>query len=421
MSRIAGRTIHGLHDRDARLALAGRGTDLQLMRESNWLLVLNYVREHGGSPRAEIARQTGLSRTTIGNIIDDLLAEGLVRESGSERADTSGGRRVVPVHFNADVATIIGIALGRHRLIMVVTDLSANILGRTEVPFPAYQGPDTCLPLLADAIRTFIMAQGIPWAKVIGVGIGMPGIVTDGVCLAPTIPGWIGTNALQRIRELVDLPIYLDNNAKLGALGESRYGNARDVESMLYVRVGTGIGGGLVLNGQVYRGGAGSAGEIGHMVVDPHGPVCLCGNTGCLETFAGKAAIIEYVRARQPAVQDIVTVLQLAQAGDAVALAALHRAGASIGAVVAGLVNFISPVLIVVDGSTLRAGELILAPLRETVLAHSLPTPRAHTHVIAGALGSNAVALGGVATVLDAVFRDGRALRTLATTATVYK
>jgi predicted NBD/HSP70 family sugar kinase len=417
MSRIAGRIVHGLHTHDHRLALEGRGTDLQVMRESNWLLVLNFVRAHGGMPRAEVARQTGLSRTTVGNIIDDLLAEGLVRESGSERAIPSGGRRVIPVHFNADVANIVGIALGRHRLIMVVTDLGANIVGRVEVPFPAYDGPDAALPLLASSLRDFLGEHGVPWNKVIGVGIGMPGIVKEGVCLAPTIPGWLGTNVHQRIRELIDLPIYLDNNAKLGALGESRFGNARDVESMLYVRVGTGIGGGLVLGGQVYRGGAGSAGEIGHMVVDPHGPPCSCGNVGCLETLAGKQAIVDRVHEQLPDVNDIVKVLQLAQAGDPVAVEALQRAGASIGAIVAGLVNFISPVLIVVDGSSMRAGELVLGPIRDAVMTKSLPTPRAHTRVIAGALGSNAITLGGVATVLDAVFSDGGALRALPSTA----
>ena len=416
MSRIAGHIVHGLHARDTRLSLASRGTDLQLMRESNWLLVLNYVRVHGGLPRAEVARQTGLSRTTVGNIIDDLLAEGLVRESGSERAIPSGGRRVIPVHFNADVANIVGIALGRHRLIMVVTDLGANVLGRREVPFPAYDGPDLCLPLLAEALRDFIGQQGIPWNKVIGVGVGMPGIVKEGVCLSPTIPGWIGTNVYERISALVGLPIYLDNNAKLGALGESRFGNAFGVESMLYVRVGTGIGGGLVLDGQVYRGGAGSAGEIGHMVLDPRGPACSCGNIGCLEMFAGKQAIIDRVHAAKPEVADIVTVLQLAQAGDPVCIEALQRAGESIGAIVAGLVNFISPVLIVVDGSTMRAGELVLAPIREAVATKSLPTPRSYTRVIAGALGSSAITLGGVATVLDAVFNDGGALHSLQTT-----
>ncbi len=413
MSHIAGRIVHGLHSQDARLSAEGRGTDLQLMRESNWLLVLNCVRTHGGLPRAEVARQTGLSRTTVGTIIDELIAEGLVRESGSERALPSGGRRVIPVHFNADVANIVGVALGRHRLIMVVTDLSATILGRSEIPFPAFQGPEVCLPLLAQSIRVFIGEHHIPWSNVIGVGIGMPGIVKDGTCLAPSIPGWVDTPIDTRLRELMDRPIYVDNNARLGALGESRFGTARESESMLYVRVGTGIGGGLVLAGQIYRGGAASAGEIGHMVVDPNGARCGCGTRGCLETFAGKQAIIDRVRADNPEISDIVSVLQLAQAGNPVCVEALRAAGASIGAIVASLVNFISPQLIVVDGSTMRAGELVLAPIREAVAQKSLQTPRSYTRVIMGALGSNAITLGGVATVLDAVFRDGGALSSL--------
>lgn len=418
MSRIAGRTTHTPHIRDARLRNDGRGTDLRVMRESNWLLVLNCVREHGALPRAEVARHIGLSRTTVGSIIDDLLLEGLVREGDSERAVPSGGRRVIPVHFNANIAYIVGVALGRHRLIMLLTDLAANIVARTEVPFPAYDGPEVALPILADAVRAFVASQAIAWERIIGVSIGMPGIVKEGVALSPSIPGWEGTNVHQRLSALLAAPIYLDNNAKLGALGESRYGNGRDVESMLYVRVGTGIGGGLVLNGQVYRGGAGSAGEIGHMVVDPHGPACPCGNTGCLETLAGKQAIVDRVHQAQPAITDIVGVLQAARAGDPASVAALDFAGQSIGAIVAGLVNFISPVLIVVDGSTMRAGELILRPIREAVATKSLPTPRAHTRVIAGDLGSNAIALGGVATVLDAVFNDGAALRAIQPSAT---
>ncbi len=413
MSHIASRIVQELHASDARLSAEGRGTDLQLMRESNWLLVLNCVRAHAGLPRAEVARQTGLSRTTVGTIIDELLAEGLVRESGSERALPSGGRRVIPVHFNAGVANIVGVALGRHRLILVVTDLSATILGRSEVPFPAFDGPEVCLPRLASAIRAFLEEHHVSWSNVIGVGLGMPGILMDGVCRAPTIPGWEGFPIEARIRALVQRPIYLDNNARLGALGESRFGTARDAASLLYVRVGTGIGGGLVLAGQVYRGGAGSAGEIGHMVVDPHGRRCACGTLGCLETFAGKQAIIDRVRDRIPKVTDIVTVLERAQAGDAVCVEALRVAGESIGAIVAGLVNFISPELVVVDGSTMRAGDLVLAPIRAAVAAKSLETPRSYTRIISGALGNIAIPLGGVASVLDAVFRDGGAISSI--------
>lgn len=416
MSRFVGRGSHDMHSRELRQYKASRGTDLQMMHESNWLLVLNCVREHGVLPRAAVARHTGLSRTTVGNIIDELLAEGFVREGDSERAIPSGGRRVIPVHFNTDVAYILGVAVGRHRLIMLLTDLAAKIVARVEVPFPAREGPDVCLPLMANAMRDFVASQSVAWAKVIGVSIGWPGVVTQGVAVAvpPSMPGWAGTNVQQIVSELIGQPIYLDNNANLGALGETCFGNGRNVESMLYVRVGTGIGAGIVLNGHIFRGSAGSAGEIGHIVVDPHGLPCPCGNRGCLETIASKQAIIDRVARVKPEVDDIVTVLELAHKGDGACIESLEIAGEGIGAIVVGLVNFLSPMLIVIDGSTMRAGEILLRPIREAVATKSLPTPRMHTRVVAGALGKNAIALGAVAAVQNAVFGDGATLHAIA-------
>ncbi len=407
MNRVAGRTVSSLRPRQH---TTGHGTDLHLMRESNWLLVLNCVREHGMLPRAELARHTGLSRTTVGNIVDELLAEGLVWEGDSERAIPSGGRRVIPVHFKTDVAYILGVAIGRHRLIMLLTDLAANIIERSEVPFPSHEGPEVCLPLLAASVRRFVQDQGVSWSNVIGISIGMPGVIRQGVAYYPTIPGWAGTNIKQAIDDLLGRSVYIDNNANLGALGESRFGNGRGVESVLYVRAGTGIGSGLVLGGGIFRGGAGSAGEIGHMVLDPHGPLCPCGNTGCLETYANKQAIIDRVRYTKPKISDIVEVLDMAQNGDPLCTESIRIAGESIGAIVVGLVNFIGPLLIVIDGSTMRAGELLLAPIRDAVASKSLPTPRMHTRVLAGALGKNAIALGAVATVQDSIFSNGAAL-----------
>jgi predicted NBD/HSP70 family sugar kinase len=267
---------------------------------------------------------------------------------------------------------------------------------------------------MAGAIRDFVASQSVPWAKVIGISIGMPGVVKQGVAVLPSMPGWAGTPVQQVVSELLGQAIYLDNNAKLGALAETCFGNGRDVESMLYVRVGTGIGSGLVLGGQIYRGSAGSAGEIGHMVVDPRGLPCPCGNVGCLETVASKQAIVDRVSRARPEARDIIAVLRLAQEGDPACVESLEDAGRSIGAIVVGLVNFLSPTLIVIDGSTMRAGELLLRPIREAVATRSLPTPRMQTRVVAGALGSNAIALGAVATVQHAIFSDGATLHAIA-------
>jgi predicted NBD/HSP70 family sugar kinase len=393
---------------------ATRGADLHLMRETNRMLVLNCVREHGAIARAAVARQTGLSRTTIGNIMGDLLREGLVRESESQREVASGGRRVIPVHFNASAGFVIGVAMGRHHVTLLLADLAASVIKRTDVPFATARGPQVCLSELATHLRTFAAEQRVAWSKVIGIGVGIPGPVDleqQRSASPPRMPGWDGTNVSGILSEALKKPVYLDNNCNMGALGEIRYGAGRDVSSLLYVKVGTGIGSGLVVSGQIYRGNSGSAGELGHMTVDPSGPPCDCGNRGCLEASAGGPAILAEVRAAGRDVGDMAQVIEAAHQGDLVCVAALRRAGDQLGTVLAGLVNFFNPAWIVLDGSTMRAGDLVLDAVRASVAARSLRAPLAQTQITCAALSGSAIALGSVATVLDAAFSATSPLR----------
>jgi predicted NBD/HSP70 family sugar kinase len=212
----------------------------------------------------------------------------------------------------------------------------------------------------------------------------------------------------------------------MGALGESRYGAGREVADLLYLKLGTGIGGGVIMGGQLYRGHSGSAGEIGHMTVEPNGPRCNCGNRGCLEALAGAPAIVEDARQgrslrrrlerdgqgapdglgqhSRPDLIEIGEVVQAALDGDPACKAALEQAGEHIGTALASLINFFNPSLFVLDGKTMCAGELLLAPIRRTIAERSLPAPLAHTQIIAGKLGGQAIPLGGIATVIDAAF-----------------
>lgn len=409
MKYATGRTALRLRTSDRRRggAAAGQGTDLQLMRESNRLAVLNCIRENDSIPRAEVARRTGLSRTTVGNIMETLLGEGLVREGDSQRAEPSGGRRIVPVHFNATAAYVLGVAMGRRHLTIVLCDLSANVVKRTNVPFPTQEGPDVCLPLLGRTLRQIVAEQRIAWGRVIGVGVGMPGPLSPDMARPagpPRMPGWSGVGVRDRLRADLGVPVYLDNNANMGALGESRYGSGKGVDSLLYVKAGSGIGGGMIVGGQLYRGSSGSAGELGHMTVDPDGPLCDCGNRGCLEALVGTPAIVASAARGRPEIADIAAVIRAAERGDTSSVAALARVGTLLGTVLANLVNFFNPALIVLDGGTLQAGELVLKPLRAALDAHSLTAPLAHTRVTMGALSGTAIAMGGAAAVLDAAF-----------------
>ncbi len=407
-----------------------QGTDLQMMREANRLLVLNYVREYGPISRAAVARATGLSATTVSTIIDALLQEGFVQEGAMQKVVTSGGRRAVSVHFNAVCGYILGIALGRNHLTMLLCDLSASIVSRSMLPFDTGRGAAVCIPLLAAALRAFVSEQGLSWSRVVGVGLGMPGPIDphlQGPITPPRMPGWHNVNVRDLLKQESGVPVYLDNNANLGALGESRYGAGRNTNNMIYLQLGAGIGGGLIMDGKMYRGSAGGAGEIGHMTIEPQGPLCSCGKRGCLEALAGAVAIVDEVRRLQALaridregaattgvenaseITDIVQVVQAAQAGDPSCKAALERAGMFIGIALANLMNVLNPSLILIDGSSMRAGSLLLEPIRQAIAAYSLPDLRENTRIMAGALGNDAISLGGIAVVLDAIFGTGSA------------
>jgi glucokinase-like ROK family protein len=407
-----------------------QGTGLHHVREFNRLLVLNCIREHGPIARVMIARLTGLSRTTVSSIVDTLLQEGLVREGSFSQSAPEGGRRAILVHFNADVGYVVGIDVGRSHLTLVITDLAANIIAQQSGPFDLERGPRICLPLLVAEVRVFVEAADISWNRIIGIGLGIPGpldVRLRELSGPPGMPGWDGVDVWQILQQEFNVPLCMDNDANMGALGESRYGAARGAANMAYVKIGTGIGGGLIINGQIYRGQSGSAGELGHITIDENGPRCVCGNRGCLETLAGARAIVEDARrgtsllrsanpndppeqAAPPSALsesgavDIADVIQAALAGDAACVAALERAGERIGIALAGIINLFNPAMIVIDGGVARAGELLLTPLRRSAETCSLPAAWKGTRILPGESGTTAIALGAVSTVLEAAF-----------------
>jgi glucokinase-like ROK family protein len=417
MNHTVRHLVRNMRSRDAHGT--GRGAGLRTMRQMNRLLVLNCMREEGPLARVKIADRTGLSRTTVGSIIDSLLREGLAREGSLLDAAPAGGRRAILVHFNADAGNVLGVDIGRTHFTVVASNLAANIEARHSGPFDADLGPSTCLPQLVAELRAFVERNHLSWDRIVGIGVGIPGPMDAGLSRLispPRMPGWHGTDIRQILRRELGVPVYLDNDANMGALGESRFGAGRGVYELAYIKVGTGIGGGLVFNGQIYRGSRGSAGELGHVTIDSDGRLCDCGNRGCLEVTAGAAAIVQNARtggyrggagdSAKPGVRemDVAEVVSAALAGDAACRAAVRRAGEDIGVALAGLVNLVNPSLILIAGGVSHAGELLLGPIRQAITTRSLPAASSHTEVRVAELGDNAIALGAVATVIDAAF-----------------
>lgn len=407
---------------------AAQGADIHRLREFNRLLVLNYVRDHGPVSRVMLAQRLGLSRTTVSSIMDALLQEGFVREGHFLDAAPKGGRRAILVHFNADAGRILGIDVGRTHLTMLLTNLTPAIVAQRTVSFDTSRGAGVCLPILISEIRTFVEASATNWEMIVGIGLGIPGPLSANfhyLSSPPHMPGWDNIDIWEALHAAFHKPLYIDNDANMGALGEIRLGAGRGDLDMAYVKISTGIGGGLVLNGRIYRGHQGSAGELGHLTINEDGPRCVCGSRGCLETLAGARAIVadaeqgfslarkqgaapgdESIASQraQRVFTDIADVIVAAQQGDASSIAALERAGERIALALAGLVNLVNPASIVLDGSVARAGDILLDSIRKVVASTSLPAAWQGTRLLLGELGATAIALGATLTVLDAAF-----------------
>ncbi len=395
----------GQRKREKMLQDSGRkGTDQHGIRESNRLLILNYIRERGVVPRSDLAPYTGLSRTAIGNIVDELVMEGIIRQ-GEYR--TGDDRRTISLSFNATAGYVLGATLGRQHLTVLLADLAGRPIQHLDIPFSMSKSPQEGLPLLAKFLKVFVAQQQVAWEMVVGVGLGVISpfdLLQKGISVPTQFSNWTGVDIQQTLEDDLGVPVYLDNDGNMGALGENRYGAGRNEGNMIYVKVGSGISGGFILNHQIYRGSLGTAGELGHIPIDLNGAPCYCGRSGCLETVASKNAILMEAQRLSSPVTTLPQVIEAAREGNAACAAALARAGQYLGFALAGLVNSLNPSLIVLDGSTMQAGDLILRPLCSTLEAHSLPIPFANTRVASAESNGLAMSLGGVATLLDAIF-----------------
>ena len=408
-----------------------RASDLHDMREANYSLVLRVIRQHGPLARVAIARRTGLSRTTVSSIVDGLLAEGVAREGETLSAAPSGGRRPTLVHFNESAGVIIGADFGRTHYTLLVTDLHAHVIARKSGPCDTDLGPDVLLPRLISEIHELVRETGLDWDRVVGVGVGIPGPVDATLNMLVTPPrmaGWDRVDVTGILRDALGTPVLLNNDANLGALAEGRYGAALGASNFIYVKVGTGIGCGVVIDGRIYRGSSGVAGEFGHFTVVPDGPLCACGNRGCLEAIAGAPQIVRTALdtgytgyrartgqgeagARAPSAEgstdpevDVSEVIAAALRGDPACVLAVGRAAERIGVALAGLVNLFNPSVITLYGSVARAGDLLIGPIRAAIRERSLLAASQAVRVQTSALGDSAIALGAATMIIDAVF-----------------
>ncbi|GAA1556551.1 ROK family protein [Streptomyces globosus] len=370
------------------------------LHRANLERVVRAVRLAGSLTQAEIARSTGLSAATVSNIVRELKEGGTV-----EVTDTSsGGRRARSVSLSGDAGIVIGVDFGHTHLRVAVGNLAHRVLAEEAAPLDVDASWADGFDRAEALVGELIAGIGVDLGKVIGVGLGVPGpIDVESGTLGSTaiLPGWAGINPREELSRRLGVPVHVDNDANLGALGELVWGSGRGVKDLAYIKVASGVGAGLVINGQIYRGPGGTAGEIGHITLDESGPVCRCGNRGCLETFAAARYVLPLLQGTHGPGLTMERVVELARDGDPGCRRVIADVGRHVGSGVANLCNLLNPTRVVLGGSLAEAGELVLAPIRESVGRYAIPSAARQLSVLTGSLGSRAEVLGALALVLS--------------------
>ena len=379
---------------------------LESLRNSNRSRVIDALRRRGSASRSDLARLTGLSRTTVTTLIADLQDRGLIVEESSDcgRSEAgSRGRRPAFLRLAPSAGAALGIDFG-HRLIRVaVADLASTVLAERVIEIDVDGAACAAFEAAAELTEVVLREAEIDRNQVIAAGVGIPGPIdhaTGSVASSTILPGWSGVSAGRELGQLLRVPVRVDNDANLGALGEVTYGAGRGLSDVVYVRLSSGIGSGLILGGRLHHGANGFAGELGHVQVRPEGVVCRCGNRGCLETVAAHESLLALLR---PAHGDDLTVqgmLELVASGDLGARRVFNDAGRALGRVLADLCNHLNPAAIIVGGELSVAVGPLLDGIRESVNRYAQPSVADAVEVKPGVLGERAEVLGALALVI---------------------
>jgi glucokinase-like ROK family protein len=388
--------------------------------------ILDEIRLARSRSRSELVARTGLSRGIVAQRVSELVELGLVAEG--ELGPSTGGRPPRQITFRSDAGHVLVADLGATSIDVAVTDLDGRILGHRDEPADIAAGPEACLGRVDQLFDELSGATRDVPGRLWGIGIGIPGPVEfrSGRPISPPImPGWDGYPVRERFAEAYEAPVWVDNDVNLLALGEWRSGIAVGHDNVIVVKIGTGIGAGIISNGRIHRGAQGSAGDVGHIqVVDDTTVVCRCGNVGCLEAVAGGAALardglaaavagrsdrlrVALDQHRRVTAEDVA---RAASFGDPFAVGLLQSAGHRVGLMLASVVNLLNPSLVVVGGGVAQSGDHLLAAIRETVYRRSLPLATRELTLQRSSLGALAGVIGASSMVVEQLFsRDALA------------
>lgn len=387
----------------------------------NRSLVLETLRTNKTLSRAGLAYETGLNPSTISNIVSELLSENYIYETNLHHPEIGRPSRMLELNPHGGCA--LGVEINVDYLLIILTDFTANILWRKRTAIDPKSQQDEIITHIISLIKDGLDAADKSSLKLLGIGVGVPGLVdyrSGYLRIAPNLH-WEDVPIQDLLYKHFRIPVYVENEANAAALGEFFFGAARNTKNFIYLSAGVGLGGGIVLDGKLFRGSYGYASEVGHVTFDAGGELCGCGKRGCWETFVGPRAVERRVRRILQAGADSIMrelaggsldqisfdiVLTAALSEDPVALNALQEVGQYLGIGMANLINIFNPEMIVLGGALNMASPIIMPVVERTVTANTLAPNRENVEIVSSELGWDASVMGAVALVLDEILRE---------------
>lgn len=375
-----------------------------LMRDLNTSLVVNLVKTGGPISRAELARQSKLSPAAITGIVARLIRAGVLSEAAVGPARL--GRPPVLLRLNERAGYVIGIKLTERGLTTVITNLAAEVIHAAESDARLVGDPPAALAAIERGVRNALAESGIKRKMVLGIGIGLAGVIdaAQGVCRYSHILQWRDVALSDPLRRKLQIPVWVDNDVNTLAVAEKWFGAGVGLKHFLTVTVGRGIGLGIVLNGEIYRGAMGGAGEFGHTLVASNGPLCQCGRRGCLEALVGEPALLNRVSAAVGRQLERGEMLALAGQGDPAVTEVLAEAGHQLGLALANLVTLLNPERVIVSGEGTRLGAAMFDPMTQVVREKTFDGLAARLDIVIQPWGDRAWAIGAATLVLRELF-----------------
>ncbi|MCJ7727783.1 MAG: ROK family transcriptional regulator [Actinobacteria bacterium] len=388
------------------------------LKEINKKNILKIVIEMSPISRIDISRQLKISRPTTSTYIGELIEEGLVKEIGKGESTSSGGKKAVLLQFNVRAGYILGAMIGVKTIRIAITDLGSNIMEIIKVPTEEWFGPDAVIGKLVKNLKKIINTSKVNKEEIIGIGIGATGLVDSKkglVIFSPNLDGWNNIKLKEIVEEKIGLTTFIENECRVQAIAENKYGLAKDVKNFVCVETGTGIGTGVFIDNKLMTGDKGMAGEVGHIITDLAGDrMCHCGNTGCIETLCSISSLIENIMAdirksgkfvdyggRKLKMEDL---YRLYEHGDKIVTGNVEKNAEYLGIGISNTIKMFNPELIIIHGEIIKFGNKYLSKVRESVSKKTFPKVKDNYNIQFSKLGENVGLIGATSVVFNSIF-----------------